>query len=140
MRVATRAERRGHTRTTTPIVQLDALDRQTLLRGAAVVLQEPAEPFVADDRSVVIHGRRGWHDELVVETLMVPLAMIVLNELADRMAKMPLAERHDAVQAFGFDAEHEAFCVRVYVGAARGQTEGLHARTWSAGQRGSGVT
>ena len=39
-------------------------------------------------------------DESIVETLMIPLAMIVLDELRDQVPEVPLADWNDAIEAF----------------------------------------
>jgi hypothetical protein len=55
-------------------------------------------------------------DELVVETLMVPLVMIVGNEFSNGPAEMSLAERNQAIETLGFDGPHKPFRVGIRVG------------------------
>lgn len=50
--------------------------------------------------------------------------MVVREVLADNGAQMVLAEKHELVEAFGFDGPHEAFGVGVEVGTARWQADG----------------
>jgi hypothetical protein len=42
-------------------------------------------------------------NQLVAETLMIALAMIVRGELSERTKEVPLTERSHAIQAFFFD-------------------------------------
>jgi hypothetical protein len=91
------------------------------------VLEEPAESFAALDRRVLIRRFYRRNDEIVVETLVVALEMIVLDELTDRPPQMTLTEWHDVVQTLGFDAEHKPLGMRVWVGTPRGQSDRLHA-------------
>jgi hypothetical protein len=74
----------------------------TSSRGLAVVEAEKStKPIAADDFPCAVHGIAG-HDQRVVEPLMVPFLVIVLNELSDRPAEMAFAEGHYPVQAFLF--------------------------------------
>ena len=71
-----RARLGGHRRR-----QLDAVHRSRALRGADVVLEQPAEPLATDDRGVVVDRLCLRNDQVVVETLVVAFEMIVLDEL-----------------------------------------------------------
>jgi hypothetical protein len=42
-------------------------------------------------------------DQGVSQPLMIPLAMVMGHELGERMSKVAVAERHDAIQTFLFD-------------------------------------
>lgn len=42
-------------------------------------------------------------NQVVAETLVIALVMIVRDELGERATEVPLTERNDAVQAFLFD-------------------------------------
>jgi len=54
-------------------------------------------------------------DQIVVQPLMIPLAMVVGDEFRDRSSMMALAKRNQAVQTFLFDRADEPFGVRVGV-------------------------
>ena len=82
----------------TPGVPLAGDDRFRKLCCVAIVLQESADSFVADDGRVLVHRLRHRNDELVVEPLAIALELVVLDELADCTAKRALAEWHDMVQ------------------------------------------
>jgi hypothetical protein len=56
-----------------------------------VKVEHSAETLSAPDRPLVVH-RRG-DEEGIVESLMISLSMVVLDELAQDPAQMPFAER-----------------------------------------------
>src|SRR5712692_6998539 len=71
------------------------------LRGLAVIeLEHAAEPRTARDRACADRRGRGC-DELVAQTLVRPLLMIVLDKRSDGRPEVPFAERHDPLQALG---------------------------------------
>ena len=58
------------------------------------------------DRAVVSSGRSPV-DQPVIEALMIPLAMTVLDEFAERPTKVPFAYRNQSIQTLFFDRSHE---------------------------------
>jgi hypothetical protein len=56
---------------------------------------------------------------------MVPLRVIVLHELGDRRAKMPLAERDQFVEALRPDGQYKSLCEGIQVRACAGSLMGL---------------
>ena len=67
------------------------------LCGTAVVeVEESAEALLAEDWPVVVHGASAWVDERVVETLVVPLLVVVLEELAENAAPLPAVSALEA--------------------------------------------
>ena len=44
----------------------------------------------------------------VVQPLMVPFFVMMIHEIGDSCAKMPLAKQHHAIEALGFCREHKA--------------------------------
>ena len=67
------------------------------------------------------------HDQLVVETLMIPLGMRVNQVLVDRVRQRLFAQPHHMIQGFLFDGAHEPFAVGIQIGTPRGQDNRLHA-------------
>jgi hypothetical protein len=59
-------------------------------------------------------------DESVVETLMIPLGVIVGEELVDRMIQGAFTQHNHPFQGFFLDGAHEPFTVRVQIRAPRG--------------------
>ena len=49
-------------------------------------------------------GSRSRIDELVVETVVIPLEVVVHEVLAEHAPNMDISEGHDAVDKFGLDA------------------------------------
>ena len=64
--------------------------------------------------SNAIRRLRG-HNQLVVESLMVPLLVIVLRVLKDRAPQMGLAQRNQTVQAFSLSRKHKSLRESVQV-------------------------
>ena len=85
------------------------------------------EPFPPFNPTVRVRRARRAIDQHVPESLMVPLCVVVAHVLRNRTPKVPLAQRHDPVEAFRADRQHEAFRVRVQIWAARRQPNHLHA-------------
>ena len=55
-------------------------------------------------------------DEPILEALMIPLAMVVIDEFLEGPSEMALAERHDPIEALVFDRPHKPFGVGVRIG------------------------
>jgi hypothetical protein len=70
-----------------------------------VEVQDPAEAFAALDREVVVDRRRALREQPVLESVMVPFEVIVLDVFGDDAPEVVLTERHDLAQAFGLDRE-----------------------------------
>jgi hypothetical protein len=60
----------------------------------------------------------------VVESLMVSLAVVVLDVLPREKAQVVLTERDHTIETFLFDRPHESFGVRVEIGTPRRQPNG----------------
>ena len=67
--------------------------------------------------------------ELVVESLVVSLTMVVLDVLVDEEAQMPLAERDDTMEALLFDRPDEPLGRGVEIRAFRRQPDWLNIAT-----------
>ena len=55
-------------------------------------------------------------DEPILEALMIPLAMIVIDEFLEGPSDMALPERHDPIEALVFDRPHKSFGIGVRIG------------------------
>ena len=64
-----------------------------------IKLEQPAK--FSRRRTGLCLSTLSWGDELVAETLVRPFLVIMMHKRAHRSAKVPFAEWHDAVQAFG---------------------------------------
>lgn len=91
-----------------------------------IEVQEPAQPGAILDRGVVVLGVEARLDELVVDSLVMPLAVVVLDVLSDDSPEMALAERNDVVEAFAADAANEALGEGVEVGALGRKPQGFN--------------
>ena len=87
------------------------------LRGAPmVVVQDPAEAFTTNEGGGVVAWRRGREQKSIAEPLVVAFEMIVIDEHADGLSKMPFAQQHELVEALGPDRQHEALGASVESG------------------------
>lgn len=85
------------------------------LRGVAVVeLQHAAEPLTASYRACSHQcGLRRY--ELVAQTLLWPLLMIVMHKRSNSSPEVRFAEWHDALQALAFDGADTPLGKRVQI-------------------------
>lgn len=73
-------------------------------RGHSVVESEqPAEPFTPADGADGSDRRVGWEGDHVIEALVVSLAVVVLDKVADDAAQMAFTEGDDVPEAFVLD-------------------------------------
>ena len=81
-----------------------------------VVVQDTAEPLAPSDGAFT--GAcicRQSFDELVSESLVIPLTMVVLDVLREHVAQVPLAEGNHTSQALGPRRSHEPLRVGIEV-------------------------
>ena len=102
-----------------------------------VLFHIPADPLItphARSNSAVLpaatadaHGRECRalgppHDQPIVESLVIPFVLIVLDELSDRAPKVALSQRNHSVETFFFDRPNEPFGIGIRIrGALRCQ-------------------
>ena len=72
-------------------------------------------------------------NQLVVQSLMIPLVMVVGDEFRDRSSMVALAERNQTVQTFLFDRADEPFGVGVSIGLPRWCLDDANPRVLQAG-------
>jgi hypothetical protein len=58
-------------------------------------------------------------DEPILEPLMIPPAMVVLDEFCERPAEVTLAQRNHSIEAFFLDRPHESLGVSIRIRGAR---------------------
>ncbi len=75
----------------------------------------------------VICDRRQGCDEFIVETLVVPLGVMVDYVFGYRCPKVSLTEGYDAVETLSAYGEHESFRICVQIWTLGWKAEGLHA-------------
>ena len=97
------------------------------LRGpAGVELEHAAEPRTARDRACADRRWRG-RDELVAQTLVRPLLMIMLDKRSYGSPEVPFAEWHDPLQALGLGGPNKPLGEGVQIWTPGGQDQWLHA-------------
>jgi hypothetical protein len=79
-----------------------------------VVIQQAAEPDTPTD-SALDSSRPATLDQPIPQPLMIPLAMIVLDEFRHDSSEMALAERQHPIEAFLFNGPHEPLRVRIRI-------------------------
>ncbi len=73
------------------------------LRGTVVVLENASKSLARLDGNGVIRDCRQRCDEFIVETLVVPLSVIVHYVFGYRCPQVSLTERYDAVETLSAD-------------------------------------
>ena len=79
-----------------------------LRRVSVVVPQHPAESLPTADAPERPRGAGHGRDDRVVESLVIPLGMVMREVLHDRTSQGRFAEEDHPVEALGFDRAHES--------------------------------
>ncbi len=74
----------------------------------ALVAQDAAEPFSALDCTVSVWVAGLLLDQLIVESLVIALQVVVLRVLLHGLAKVTLAQWDDLGQTLGFGGENKS--------------------------------
>jgi hypothetical protein len=114
------------------------LDRRSLCGLAVVDLEEAAESPTTLHRACSDHSPLG-RDELVIETLVPPFFVVMVDKFSYGCAEVPFAEKYHPVQALGLDRLDEPFGKRVQVGTPRREDQRRHATVPQQAPKGRGV-
>ena len=68
-----------------------------------VVIKEPSQTWPTQNPFSVATHRRQRVDQLIPQTLMIALSMVVLDEFADGLSQVALAEQNYTVEAIALD-------------------------------------
>jgi hypothetical protein len=96
------------------------------LCGPLVVIQQTAEPGTPADptlrsiKSVTL-------DQPMLEPLMIPFAMVVIDEFLEGPTEISLTHRHDPIEALMLNRPHEPFSVGVCVRRLKWRQHHVHA-------------
>jgi hypothetical protein len=82
-------------------------------RPSAVVFKHPSEPLPASDPA--LGDLAGPFDQLIPETLVTPLQVVMLAVLRDGSPEVPLPQRDDLGLAFRLDGSHESLSEDVQI-------------------------
>ena len=74
-----------------------------------------------------------WEDQLVVETLVIPLQMVMFDVRVNNRAKMILSEGNHPVEAFIFYRSNKTLGVRVQIRTPRGWLDCFHTNRAESG-------
>ena len=83
-------------------------------RRSLVVIQQATEPWTPTD-SALASTKCPALDEPILEALMIPFPMIVIDEFLEGPSEMALPERYDPIEALVFDRPHKSFGIGVGV-------------------------
>src|SRR6202521_1352603 len=109
------------------------------LRGVAVVeFEQASEPRTARDRACADRCCLG-RDELVAQTLVRPLLMIMLDKRSYGSPEVLFAEWHDPLQALGLGRPNKPLGKRVQIWTTGRQDQWLHATPPQQAPKGGGV-
>ena len=64
-----------------------------------IEVEQAAEPFPSNDAAIRVGGFGRTDDQSVLDPLVISLPVVVLDELADYVPKMSLAEGYDPIEA-----------------------------------------
>ena len=92
-------------------------------RFPMVIPQQAANPFAALDLALCPANFLTWINQLIAQSLMVSLGVIMFQELADSGAKHLLAEENHFQETLSLDTFHEPFDVGFQVRRSRRQTD-----------------
>ena len=92
-----------------------------------VEVEQPAEPRPPSHPGRWPHRRWRAAQQLVLKTLMVPLPVVVLDILVDKLSEVSLTQRHDSAETFLFDGANEPLGIGIEIGTARWKTHGADA-------------
>ena len=79
-----------------------------------VDVEQPAQPRPSPHAARHV-GRRRAGNESIVEPLVIPFTMVMLDKLREGAPKVVLTYRNDAVETFFLDRRHEAFRVGIRI-------------------------
>ena len=84
------------------------------------MVQQPSQPRSPIHSASGADGRYA-RDQRIVQPLMTPLAVVMLDILMQSTSEMAFTHRNHPVEAFFFDRAHEALCVRIRVRRPHGR-------------------
>jgi hypothetical protein len=96
------------------VVSDNSVDNPPSSRDTVVVIHQPAHTRSAANRPAAT-GSLERLNQFVADALMVPLTVVVRDELRNRAAKVALTQRDHAVEAFLLDRPNKPLGVRVAV-------------------------
>lgn len=92
-----------------------------------IILEQAAETLAAFDFAVGRPDGLVWLNQPVLQALMIPFGMVVVNVLVDGMPKHLCTEEDHPVETFFFNRSDKAFRKGIQVGTSRRQANRLDA-------------
>ena len=100
--------------------------RRRLSRRALLVIQQSTEPRTPTNAARA-STKPALLDKPILEPLMIPFAMVVINKFPESPSEMALTERHHPIEALVCDRPHGPFSVGVRIGRLKGRQRDVHA-------------
>ena len=97
------------------------------LRCPLVVIQQTTKPRTPTN-SAGASSRCVPIDQPILKSLVIPLAMVVIDECLDGLSKVALAERHHSIEALVLDRPYEPLGVRVRIRRLKRRMHDVHPR------------
>jgi hypothetical protein len=88
--------------------------RPNTSRGSLIVIQQPTEPRTPTDPALA-SARRAPVDKPILESLVIPLAMVVIDEFLEGASKVALAEGHHPIEALELWRADASITAGVYI-------------------------
>src|SRR5687767_6954575 len=76
-------------------------------RGPLIEIEQPAEPRMASDATPHLDHWQA-RNQAIAESLVIPFAVVMLDECRHGSPEMPLADRNQPIEAFFFDRSYES--------------------------------
>ena len=95
--------------------------------GSRVVIQQATESRTPTDRTLT-SPRHPPIDESIVESLVIPLPMIVIDEFGEGASEVGLAQGHYPIEALVLDRPHEPLGIRVRIRRSKRGPHNVHGR------------
>src|SRR6266542_3189747 len=96
-------------------------------RGLAMIVAEQATKALPPHHGTCVATNGPLlRDQVVGETLMLPLGMIVSEVLVDHVRQRGFAQHHHALQSFLLDGAHKPLAMGIQIGTPGRQDEGVH--------------
>ena len=105
---------------------MSSLDGTLLGCSSVVVPQHPAQAAATFDRADGAAHLVTWLDQPIVESLVVPLGVIVALEFHDRIPQALLSEEDHPLQALGLQAAKEPLQIGIQIRRLQRQADRSH--------------
>src|SRR3989442_10907621 len=107
------------TRRARSVPSLSRIEVRLALRHTTVVIEKPANTLTSVNAAARVLHRWYALNQFIREALVIPLKVVMFDELRDRPAKMTGAQWNHPVETLVLDGTHEPFRVGICVGRVK---------------------